>query len=196
MASPPHSYGLARSSHAHQEDRLYILGASCPVPLPSPVQLSPAQPHRILGGGTGPAAGNQDDIPGNSQHQVKSMAPERGGPRKERSGFSFLPPELLLIPPHTPAHTRSLPTLLTPCVEHGLSGWRGTRKSRVLLAPTSRCSSGEEDADARGEAQGEAHVITEASSTTSRPSSPERSKAWGILGHECRSHSLTAARVT
>ena len=52
---------------------------------------------------------------------------------------SSLPPELLLIPPHTPAHAQSLPALLTSCVEHGCQdgcggpgGGRGSACGQVM----------------------------------------------------------------
>ena len=68
---------------------------------------------------------------------------------------SSLPPELLLIPPRTPAHARSLPTLLTPCVEHGCQDG-GEPGSLAVAGLELTLQFGEEDADACGEAQGEA----------------------------------------
>lgn len=68
------------------------------------------------------------------------------------------PPGLLLIPPSIPAHTRSpppRPALLTPCMEHGCQDG-GEPGSLAVAGLELTLQFGEEDADARGEAQGEA----------------------------------------
>ena len=83
------------------------------------------------------------------------MAPERGTQEAGEVVASSLPPELLLIPPHTPAHAQSLPALLTPCVEHGCQDG-GEPGSLAVAGLELTLQFGEEDADARGEAQGEA----------------------------------------